>query len=60
LTIRLPEDLHGKLRGDAKRANVSMSDLIRRRLEEPDPLLEVAGIFSDGTLCDLDEDLYEI
>jgi hypothetical protein len=65
----LPEEVHARLREEAHHAHLSMADLIRRKLEtkeapdpeEPDPLLEVAGIGSDGTLCDnLDEDLYEI
>jgi hypothetical protein len=47
-----------------------MAELIRRKLESPstepdlpesDPLLEVAGIGADGTLCaNLDEELYDL
>jgi hypothetical protein len=47
-----------------------MAELIRRKLEvpepeselaEPDPLLAVAGLWSDGTLCEnLDEELYDL
>jgi hypothetical protein len=72
-TIFLPEDLHERLRQEAFRARVSMAELIRSRLQggrtgrrrrvNPlrDPILEVAGIISDGTLNqNLDEELYEI
>jgi hypothetical protein len=76
-TIFLPEDLHERLRREAFRKRVSMAELIRSRLEtksstsraarkkrrswEDDPLLKVAGIFSDGTLSQgIDEDLYGI
>jgi hypothetical protein len=69
MSILLPEELHQRLQAEAHRAGVTMSEIVRRRLksagpldlEEADPLLEVAGLFSDGTLCEnLDEDLYEI
>ena len=72
-TIFLPEDLHERLRREAFRNRVSMAELIRTRLQggrsgrrrrtRPlrDPLLEVAGIISDGTLNqNLDEELYGI
>jgi hypothetical protein len=69
-TIFLPEEVHARLRHEAHEARLSMAELIRRKLEvpepeselaEPDPLLAVAGLWSDGTLCEnLDEELYDL
>ena len=72
-TIFLPEDLHERLRVEAFHGRLSMAELIRSRLERParprkyrrratrDPLLKVAGIIQDGSLCQgIDEDLYGI
>ena len=70
-TIFLPEDLHENLRQEAFGARVSMAALIRSKLQakaaarprrpRTDPLLEVAGIGSDGSLtAAIDEELYGI
>ena len=62
LTVLLPDDLHERLLWRALARGISLSSLIREQLaEETDPLLQVAGICSDGTLTtDIDKDLYEI
>jgi hypothetical protein len=69
-TIVLPDRLHDALREEAFRTRVSMAHLIRQRLEvrtkvktargpAKDPLLEVAGIGSDGHLAEgIDAALY--
>ncbi len=68
-TIVLPDDLYEQLRQEAFRKRVSMSRLIRSRLErlpssrrrrwKVDPLLEVEGIGKDGKLAEgIDEALY--
>lgn len=70
-TIFLPEDLHENLRQEAFGARVSMAALIRSKLQakasarprrpQTDPLLEVAGLVSDGHLTTaIDEELYGI
>ena len=70
-TIFLPEDLHENLRQEAFRARISMAELIRSKLRakpatrsrsaKTDPLLEVAGLGSDGRLtASIDEELYGI
>ncbi len=60
LTVLLPDRFHERLRKEAAGQGISLSALIRVKLGE-DPLLEVAGICSDGTLTtDLDKDLYEL
>ena len=70
-TVFLPEELHENLRQEAFRARVSMAELIRSKLQtkpaarprspKADPLLEVAGLGSDGSLtAAIDEDLYGI
>ena len=70
-TIFLPEDLHENLRQEAFGARVSMAALIRSKLQakaatrprsaKTDPLLEVAGLGSDGRLtAAIDEELYGI
>ena len=71
-TIFLPEKLHERLRREAFRSKLSMAELIRSTLEREipsrrrrkpryDPLLEVEGIGSDGTLTEgIDEALYGI
>lgn len=72
-TIFLEEEVHARLRREAHEANVTMAELIRRKLNgspekepewtppETDPLLEVAGMWSDGTLTEnLDEELYDL
>ena len=68
-TIFLPEELHENLRQEAFRARVSMAELIRSKLQtqprarspKADPLLELAGLGSDGRLtAAIDEELYGI
>ena len=70
-TIFLPEELHENLRQEAFGARVSMAALIRSKLQakaatrprgpQTDPLLEVAGLGSDGRLtAAIDEELYGI
>ena len=70
-TIFLPEELHENLRQEAFRARISMAELIRSKLQakpgarfrspKADPLLEVAGLGSDGRLtAAIDEELYGI
>ena len=71
ITIRLPEDLHERLRREASEAGTSMSALIRSKLEQKSalrtsiprngPLDEFIGSLSDGTLTEnLDEELYDL
>jgi len=67
-TIVLSDELHEELREEAFRSRLSMAQLIRTKLERrprlarrrgKDPLLEVAGIGSDGRLAEgIDEALY--
>jgi hypothetical protein len=69
-TLFLPEGLHEELREEAFRTRVSMSEVMRKRLEkrtlpppmENDPLLEVAGICGGGDSLteNLDEELYDL
>lgn len=70
-TIFLPEDLHENLRQEAFRDRVSVAALIRSKLQaksatrprsaKADPLLEVAGLGSDGRLTtSIDEEIYGI
>lgn len=70
ITISLPNDLHHRLRQEAFRARLSMSELIRSRLVSPasvpskamskaDPLLTVAGICRGPRLTEgIDDQLY--
>ena len=67
-TIVLSDELHERLRREAFQNRVSLGQLIRTRLEcktrtsrrrKRDPLREVEGIGSDGTLAvGIDEALY--
>jgi hypothetical protein len=67
-TIVLPDPLYEELREEAFRSRLSMAQLIRAKLDSKkrparrrgkDPLLEVAGIGSDGRLAEgIDEALY--
>jgi hypothetical protein len=74
-TIFLKEEVHARLRQEAHKANLSMAELIRRKLDvadsaadvadwkppKPNPLRELAGMWSDGTLtANLDEELYDL
>jgi predicted CopG family antitoxin len=70
ITISISEELRERLRQEAFRSRMSMSELICSRLERtnyrlkrragaPDPLAEVEGIVRDGRLtCDVDQALY--
>jgi len=62
-TIFLPDELHERLRRDALRANVSMAELIRIRLQRSaassDPILKVAGVCRGPALSnDVDDSVY--
>jgi len=68
-TAFLPDDLHERLREEARRSRTSIAELIRSRLDRTyrpkrwgarvDPLAEVEGIVHDGNLCHrIDEALY--
>jgi len=69
-TVRLPEELHERLRAEAFRHGISMAELIRSTLEKAnrrgkpraetrDPLANVEGIVHDGKLsAGIDEALY--
>ena len=70
-TIFLPESLHRQLREDAFRANVSMAELIRAKLQEsaprgrreasPDPILKVAGLCRGPVISEgIDDALYGV
>ena len=72
VTLCLPDELHERLRREARATHVSMAELIRRRLgvwsyapasapqlTGSDPLAEVEGIARDGQLTeDVDGALY--
>jgi hypothetical protein len=68
ITLSLPDALHEQLRREALRSRISMSSLIRSKLESEtrsnphrDPLLRVAGICRGPVLRDsIDNKLYEI
>jgi hypothetical protein len=68
-TLLLPEELHERLRQDAFRHGISVTEVIRSRLERtnirckrpsgPDPLTKVEGLVRDGKLsARIDEALY--
>lgn len=71
-TIMLSDETYESLRREAFEKRTSVSELIRGRLEggkakrkarkaSENPLLRVAGIFSDGTMnINLDEELYDL
>lgn len=70
-TISLPDDLHSRLKREAAEARLTLSELIRARLQAPaserrrkeagDPLAKMEGIISDGSLTkDIDQELYGI
>jgi len=68
-TVFLPDTLHEELRQEAFQKKISMAQLILCRLQNESapgpagsaPLLEVSGIFSDGTLTrNIDEELYDL
>lgn len=69
-TIFLPDEVHQQLRQEAFRANVSMAELIRARLQRStarpqrrgfslDPVLKVAGVCRGPVLSsDIDDSVY--
>jgi hypothetical protein len=69
-TIFLSDELHERLRHDAFRANTSMAEIIRVKLQgapgrspkrraSKDPILKVAGVCSVANLSSkIDEELY--
>ena len=63
IIVRLPLDVHERLRQQAARKGVSLSALIRGRLSIPErlsnPLAAVVGIVRDGNLAEnLDAEIY--